>query len=74
MLEIIPTADIELNISSNNISYNKDGYKFRYHLLDDGIIKQPSLNIDKVNKLTFDTSFEVKENNLSTIFKGRYNL
>ena len=34
------------------------------------IIKQPSLNIDKVNKLTFDTSFEVKENNLSTIFKG----
>tara|TARA_R110000796_G_scaffold252503_1_gene387227 strand:- start:250 stop:978 length:729 start_codon:yes stop_codon:yes gene_type:complete len=70
VLEIIPTADIELNISSNNISYNKDGYKFRYHLLDDGIIKQPSLNIDKVNKLTFDTSFEVKENNLSTIFKG----
>ena len=44
--------------------------QFRHHLLDDRIIKQPSLNIDKVNKLTFDTSFEVKENNLSTIFKG----
>ena len=70
VLEIIPSAEIELKLNENNISYNENGYRFRYHLLDDGIIKQPSLNVEKVNKLNFDTSFNVKENDLSTLFKG----
>jgi hypothetical protein len=69
VLEIIPSAEIELKLNEN-ISYNENGYRFRYHLLDDGIIKQPSLNVEKVNKLNFDTSFNVKENDLSTLFKG----
>lgn len=70
VLEIIPTADVELKINENNISYSNNGYKFKYHLLDDGIIKQPSLNVEKVNKLNFNTKFKVGENNLSTLFKG----
>ena len=70
VLDILPEQSIELKIDSNNISYNKGGYKFKYHLLDDGIIKQPNLNMDKVNKLNFDTTFKVKEQNLTTLFKG----
>lgn len=70
VLDILPDQSIELKIESNNISYNKGGYKFKYHLLDDGIIKQPNLNMEKVNKLNFDTTFKVKEQNLSTLFKG----
>ena len=70
VLDIIPSAEIVLQINENNISYNKDGYKFKYHLLDDGIIKQPSLNVEKINKLNFNTKFTVKENDLNTLFKG----
>ncbi len=70
VLDIIPTADVTLKINENSISYNENGYKFRFHLLDDGIIKQPNLNVEKVNKLNFETKFEVKENALSTLFKG----
>jgi len=70
VLDIIPSTEIELKINENNISYNKDGYKFKYHLLDDGIIKQPALNVDKINKLNFNTKFTVKENDLNTLFKG----
>ena len=51
VLDIIPSTDIELQINENNIAYNKNGYKFKYHLLDDGIIKQPSLNVEKIKQL-----------------------
>tara|TARA_E500000318_G_scaffold102829_1_gene107418 strand:+ start:344 stop:1075 length:732 start_codon:yes stop_codon:yes gene_type:complete len=70
VLDIIPSTEIELQINENNISYNKNGYKFRYHLLDDGIIKQPNLNVEKIKKLDFNTKFVVKENELNTLFKG----
>ena len=70
VLEIIPEVEINLKMNENNLSYNDKGYKFRYHLLDDGIIKQPTLNVEKVNKLNFNTKFVVKENELSTLFKG----
>ena len=32
VLEIIPAAEITIDIKSNNISYSKNGYKFRYHI------------------------------------------
>jgi len=70
VLDIIPSTDIELQVNENNISYNKNGYKFKYHLLDDGIIKQPNLNVEKIKKLDFNTKFIVKENELNTLFKG----
>jgi hypothetical protein len=70
VLDIIPSQDIELKINENNLSYNENGYKFKYHLLDDGIIKQPSLNVEKVKNLNFNTKFLVKEQELNTLFKG----
>jgi hypothetical protein len=70
VLDIIPSETIELKINENSISYNKDGYRFKYHLLDDGIIKQPNISVDKVNNLDFDSTFIIKESNLNTIFKG----
>lgn len=70
VLDIIPDADVTLKVNENNLSFNDSGYKFKYHLLDDGIIKQPSLNVEKVNQLNFNINFDVSENNLSTLFKG----
>ena len=70
VLDIIPSVELELQVNENNLSYNKGGYKFKYHLLDDGIIKQPSLNVEKVKNLEFNTKFTVKEAGLNTLFKG----
>ena len=70
VLDIIPKEDITLKINENNISYNEAGFKFKYHLLDDGIIKQPNINISKINDLDFSSTFSVRENNLATVFKG----
>ena len=70
VLEIIPDNEVELKINENNISYNKDGYRFKYHILDDGIIKLPNINVNKVNSLEFDTTFKIAEKNLTMLFKG----
>jgi hypothetical protein len=70
VLDIIPEAEIQLNLNNNSISYNDKGYKFKYHLLDDGIIKQPALNFSKINQLDFDLKFTIKERDLNTLFKG----
>lgn len=70
VLEIIPSNEVELKLNENNISYNKDGYRFKYHVLDDGIIKLPNINVNKVNSLEFDTTFKILEKNLTMLFKG----
>ena len=51
VLEIVPSNEIELKLNENNISYSKDGYRFKYHILDDGIIKLPNINVSKINNL-----------------------
>jgi|TARA_R100000482_G_C5128721_1_gene150449 hypothetical protein len=70
VLEILSDENIELKLNNNNLSFNNGDYKFKYHLLDDGIVKQPAINIEKVNSLDFDTEFDVKESNFTTLFKG----
>ena len=68
VLDIIPSTDIELQINENNIAYNKNGYKFKYHLLDDGIIKQPR-NVNKSRSITKEKDFsllEAMKENLNT--------
>tara|TARA_A100000172_G_scaffold69752_2_gene49935 strand:- start:117 stop:854 length:738 start_codon:yes stop_codon:yes gene_type:complete len=70
VLEIIPEQDIEIKINENNIAYNKNGYRFKFHLLDDGFVKLPNINVEKVNELEFGTTFKVSESNLTTLFKG----
>lgn len=70
VLDIIPDEQIELKLNNNNISYSKNGYKFKFHLIEDDVIRLPKVNINKINSLKFDSFFTVKENALSTVFKG----
>jgi hypothetical protein len=70
VLDIVPANEVSLTINSNNISYSENGYKFRYHVLDDGIIKLPNINVNKINNLEFDTNFTVNEKDIGVLFKG----
>ena len=38
---------------------NNDNTHFKYHLVDDDIIRESTVNVDKIIKLNFDTSFEL---------------
>jgi len=70
VLECVDNDIIDLEVNSNNIKYSSDNYKFTFHLLEDGIIKIPSINIKKVNELKFDITFKVNELRLNNLLRG----
>jgi len=44
--------------------------KFKYHLLEDGILKVPSINIQKIKDLKFDTTFYLQKDNILQLLKA----
>lgn len=61
---------LEVTLESNNIKYATSAYKFKYHLLDDGIIREPLINIKKIGELKFDTTFIAEEESLNKVLKA----
>tara|TARA_R110000787_G_scaffold286426_1_gene404831 strand:+ start:5736 stop:6458 length:723 start_codon:yes stop_codon:yes gene_type:complete len=70
VLDTIEYEDINLHINSNNIQYNGDGVKFKYHLYEEGFINRSNINLDKINKFTFDIKFTLDKTTLQRLFKG----
>ena len=70
VLDCIRDEDVALKINSNNISYNEKGIKFKYHLLEDGILSTPAINMDKVKSLQFETDFNITNNDLQSLIKS----
>jgi len=69
-IECIQTDKFTLVIDKNNISYTGKEIKFKYHLLEDGIITVPKLNIDKIGKLDFPVVFDVQYKTLLELIRG----
>lgn len=44
-------------INANNLEYKSPALRFKYHLLDSGIINQPAINIKKISEFNFDIEF-----------------
>lgn len=70
VLSLIKHKEISLDIVNNNIKYNDGDIKFSYHLLENGLIKKTSLNLDKINNLEYNTTFEISEQNLDNLLRG----
>ena len=49
---------MDLVYENNSIRYKSDDVNFKLHLLEDGIISAPAVNIDKLKNIDFDTSFD----------------
>ena len=70
VLDTIEDENVSLEINSNNLQYNGDGVKFKYHLFEEGFITRPNINLDKINKFTFDVEFNLDKLTLQRLFKG----
>jgi len=70
VIECINTDNVELEINSNNISYTSPALKFKYHLLEDGVIQTAVMNIKKVNQLEFDTNFIIDQKSILDLLKA----
>ena len=70
VLDTIEGEKVNLKINSNNIEYKGDDVKFKYHLFEEGFLTNPNLNLEKINKFTFDVQFNLNKPTLQQIFKG----
>lgn len=68
--ECISSDTFTFSIDRNNISYTGPEIKFKYHLLENGIITQPKINIDKIECLEFPINFTVQYKTLIELLRG----
>ena len=69
-VDCISEEQITLKLSNNNIVYSDKNIQFKYHLLEDGIITVPKINIQKLETLQFDSSFTLTDKCLIELVKG----
>lgn len=62
--------NISILVDDNSINYKSDDVGFKFHLLEDGIIASPSISIEKIKKLEFDSAFEMSYTDVISILKG----
>lgn len=61
---------IVLQIDSNAIEYKNSTMSFKYHLLDETyMVNRKSISEEKLNSLSFDTTFELSKRSVSEIFR-----
>lgn len=58
------------DLENNNISFKSNYFKFKYHLLEDGIVVVPKININKIFSLEFSTIFKIGKTELQNIIKA----
>lgn len=61
---------LSFELNENCIQYTSDNVKFKLHLLEDGIINSPAINIEKLKNIEFNTTFKLTYNALQTLIKG----
>lgn len=68
-LDQIPEETFTLIVNNNNIEYKSPALRFKYHLLDNGIINQPAINLKKILEFTFNVNFKVSPARMTGIGK-----
>lgn len=70
ILSMLDCEEIKLKYTNNCLSYNDGKMRFKYHLLESGILNGPSLSVDKIAKLEFSITFNISHNKISELIKG----
>lgn len=68
--DCIGSNSFTLNIDTNNICYNGTEIRFKYHLLEDGIITKPKINLQKLGSLEFPVIFPIQYKSLLELLRG----
>jgi hypothetical protein len=70
VFDCIPSNTIDLKLNANSVEYKGEGTSFRFHLINDDIVKSPSFSIDKINSLLFDVTFKVTSQTINQFIKS----
>jgi hypothetical protein len=73
-LETSENGDINIQYHQNYIKCESSGNQnktfFKYYLVDDSIVKEAPVNLEKIAKLKFDTEFTINLENIKKIMSG----
>ena len=69
-LDNIDSREVEFTIDGNNISYKDSKIRFKYHLLEDDIIKVPKINLSKLDDTAIYTNFSLGEDTIKELIKA----
>lgn len=69
-IQCIDEDEAEFALNHNNIQYSSPAIKFVYHLLEDNIISQQSINVSQLQGLKIDTSFNIPKSALDTVLRN----
>jgi len=70
VISCIEDNEIELLLNANNISYSSNTVRFKYYLLEDGILSTPAISVDKIKDIKYDMSFVLPFSSLTNLLKG----
>lgn len=68
--ECITTDKFTFSVDKNNINYTGSEIKFKYHLLEDGIINVPKINVSKLSEIDFPVQFILQYKSLVELLRG----
>ena len=66
----IENSEVEFLFNNNNLEYKSPSVGFKYHLLEDGIIDPPSVDINKIKKIDFNFKFSVTPGVVNQLIKA----
>jgi predicted transcriptional regulator len=61
---------IELQLNDNTVEYKSSGTKFKFHLINDNIVRAPNFNIDKINSFEYNLHFKLNNSVITTLLKS----
>jgi hypothetical protein len=61
---------VTLKLDKNYLTFSNSDLKFKYHLLEDGILSSPKVNVDKIEKIEFNTTFKLTKLSLNILLKA----
>jgi hypothetical protein len=70
LLSCLTDVSVDIEFDDNRIMCRSGDLKFKYHLLDDDIISTPGINIEKIKKLDFNTSFFMTKDTMMQVIKA----
>lgn len=68
--DCVDKETVKFSVKNNNITYSDNEVQFKYHLLEDGIITIPKINLQKLESLEFDSYFTITDRSFTDLIRG----
>jgi hypothetical protein len=68
--DCVQSSSVELAVSKNKIEYTSPDIKFKFHLIDDNIVKSPNFTVEKINSFTYNTEFKLYPPVITSLIKS----